>query len=95
VEVDYVGGLHNAAIVISRLHRGQKRLVFCDSRSQAESLTGEIRQLGVQTFVSHSSLSAEERRRSEAAFAEASSCVIVATSTLELARISHQGVSPG
>lgn len=84
VEVDYVGGLHNAAIVISRLHRGQKRLVFCDSRSQAESLAGELRQLGVQTFVSHSSLSAEERRRTEAAFAEANNCVIVATSTLEL-----------
>jgi len=84
VEVDYVGGLNNAAIVISRLHRGQKRLVFCDSRSQAESLAGQLRQLGVQTFVSHSSLSVEERRRAEAAFAEASNCVIVATSTLEL-----------
>jgi ATP-dependent Lhr-like helicase len=84
VEVDYVGGLNNAAIVISRLHRGHKRLVFCDSRSQAESLAGQLRQLEVQTFVSHSSLSAEERRRTEAAFAEASNCVIVATSTLEL-----------
>lgn len=83
VEVDYVGSLNNAGIVISRL-RGHKRLAFCDSRSQAESLAGHLRQLGVQTFVSHSSLSVEERRRAEAAFAEASNCVIVATSTLEL-----------
>ena len=35
-------------------------------------------------YLSHSSLSAEERRRSELAFAEARDCVIVATSTLEL-----------
>ena len=84
IEVDYVGSLSNAAIVISRLHRGEKRLIFCDSRSQVESLAGELRQLGVQTFVSHSSLSVDERRRAEAAFSEARNCVIVATSTLEL-----------
>src|SRR5699024_6643798 len=34
--------------------------------------------------MSHSSLSADERRRAERAFAEARDCVIVATSTLEL-----------
>lgn len=39
---------------------------------------------GVDVYLSHSSLSAEERRRSEHAFAEARDCVIVATSTLEL-----------
>ena len=38
----------------------------------------------MQTFVSHSSLSVDERRRAEAAFSEARNCVIVATSTLEL-----------
>jgi ATP-dependent Lhr-like helicase len=38
----------------------------------------------VRTFVSHSSLSEDERRRAEAAFAAEPDCVIVATSTLEL-----------
>jgi ATP-dependent Lhr-like helicase len=38
----------------------------------------------VPTVVSHSSLSADERRRAEQTFAEASECVVVATSTLEL-----------
>jgi ATP-dependent Lhr-like helicase len=38
----------------------------------------------VQTFVSHSSLSVDERRRSERAFADGRDCVIVSTSTLEL-----------
>jgi ATP-dependent Lhr-like helicase len=84
VTVDFVGGLSNAAIVISRLHRGEKRLVFCDSRSQVEELAGLLRGHGVQIYVSHSSLSVEERRAAETAFAAGSDCVIVATSTLEL-----------
>jgi len=84
VELDWVGSLANAAIVISRLHRGEKRLVFCDSRARVEELTLELRRLGVRTFVSHSSLSAEERRAAEAAFSQGENCVIVATSTLEL-----------
>ena len=43
-----------------------------------------LRSLRVQTFVSHSSLSADERGRAEQAFSTGSDCVIVATSTLEL-----------
>ncbi|MEM6915540.1 MAG: DEAD/DEAH box helicase, partial [Verrucomicrobiota bacterium] len=84
VQLDYVGSLRNAAVVISRLYRGEKRLVFCDSRSRVEELGNELRQLGISVFLSHSSLSAEERRTSEEAFAQAQDCVIVATSTLEL-----------
>jgi ATP-dependent Lhr-like helicase len=84
VTLDFVGSLENAAAVISRLHRGEKRLVFCDSRSRVESLAGLLRSSGIQAFVSHSSLSAPERRRAEEAFARGGDCVIVATSTLEL-----------
>lgn len=82
--VDHVGTLENAAIVISRLHRGEKRLVFVDSRARAEELTVRLRERDVTTFVSHSSLGREQRRQAEEAFAEARNCVIVATSTLEL-----------
>jgi ATP-dependent Lhr-like helicase len=84
IEVDFVGSTPNAALVISRLHQGEKRLVFCDSRSRVEDLARELRALGTRTYVSHSSLSADERRQAEAAFSEARDCVIVATSTLEL-----------
>lgn len=84
VELDWVGSLENAALVISRLHRGEKRLVFCDSRARVEQLALALRAHQVQTFVSHSCLSLEERRAAEAAFAAGSDCVIVATSTLEL-----------
>ncbi|EID15204.1 DEAD/DEAH box helicase [Mycobacterium xenopi RIVM700367] len=84
ITVDYVASLGNAAKVIASLHAGEKRLVFVDSRRQAEELGVALRDFGVSTFVSHSSLSASERRRSEAAFAEARDTVIVATSTLEL-----------
>ncbi|MEV5970147.1 DEAD/DEAH box helicase [Streptomyces sp. NPDC051921] len=84
VELDYVGSLDNAAKVIAALHRGEKRLVFCDSRRQVEELGAALRARDVTVFLSHASLSADERARSEQAFAEARDCVIVATSTLEL-----------
>ena len=84
IGVDYVGSVANAATVIAALRHGEKRLAFCESRSQTEDLAQELRDRGVTTFVSHSSLSADERRRSEQAFAEARDCVVVATSTLEL-----------
>lgn len=84
LSVDFVGTLKNAAAVIAQLHRGEKRLVFLDSRARVEELAAELRGAGVSTFVSHSSLGLDERRRAETAFAEASDCVIVATSTLEL-----------
>lgn len=84
VELDYVGSLANAAKVISALHKGEKRLVFCDSRKQVEELGAALRARDVTVFLSHASLSADERARSEQAFAEARDCVIVSTSTLEL-----------
>ena len=84
VTIDYVGSLANAGVVISRLHRGAKRLVFCDSRSSAEQLTSFLRGENVRTFLSHASLSHSERKLAETAFAEEKDCVIVATSTLEL-----------
>lgn len=84
VRMDWVGSLENAAEVISRLHQGEKRLVFADSRRSVEALTLALRSRKVETYASHSSLSIDERRRSENAFAEASNTVIVATSTLEL-----------
>ena len=84
VKLDHVGSVENAAIVISRLHRGEKRLVFIDSRAKAERLGQELRTLGVTAFVTHSSLSQEQRHQAEDAFANRDDCVIVATSVLEL-----------
>ena len=84
VELDYVGSVSNAATVIASLHRGEKRLVFCDSRQLVEEIGAALRERGVTTFLSHASLPLDERRRAEEAFTEARDCVIVATSTLEL-----------
>lgn len=84
VTLDDVRTVTGAATVIDALHRGEKRLVFTDSRRRAEELGAALRDRGVTTYLSHSSLSAGERRRSEDAFAEARDCAIVATSTLEL-----------
>ncbi len=84
VQLDFVGSIKNAAVVISRLHRGEKRLVFVDSRARAEEIGVELKQLEVKVFVTHSSLSKEQRRLAERAFASETDCVIVATSVLEL-----------
>ncbi|MFF3733603.1 DEAD/DEAH box helicase [Streptomyces sp. NPDC002476] len=84
IELDYVGSVENAATVIAALHRGEKRLVFCESRRLVEELGEKLRLRGVTMFLSHASLSVDERRRAEQAFSEARDCVIVSTSTLEL-----------
>ena len=84
LQVDWVASIANAAKVISALHRGEKRLVFADSRSRVEELAAALRAEGTTVFVSHSSLSRDDRRQAERAFSESRDCVIVATSTLEL-----------
>lgn len=84
LSLDYVGSLPNAAQVIAQLHRGKKRLVFADSRKVTEELANMLRGLGVDTFLIHGSLAMAERQEAERAFAERQSCVIVATSALEL-----------
>jgi ATP-dependent Lhr-like helicase len=84
IELDHVQTLENAATVIAGLHAGAKRLVFCEARRTVEELGQLLRGRGVTTFLSHASLSSDERRRAEQAFTEARDCVIVSTSTLEL-----------
>jgi ATP-dependent Lhr-like helicase len=84
LSLDYVGSAENAAQVIQALHPGKKRLVFVDSRRQAEQLGHLVAGLGVSTFVSHGSLSVSQRRDAERAFEEGQDCVIIATSALEL-----------
>lgn len=84
IELDFVGNLPNAALVIERLHPGAKRLVFADSRRQVEDLGRELDERGVRAFVMHSSLSMAERTLAEREFAEGQNCVVVATSAMEL-----------
>ena len=59
------------ARVIAGLHRGE-RSGWCSSTVDRGSRSSrrELRRLGVDTYVSHSSVSLEERQRAEAAFAE-------------------------
>jgi ATP-dependent Lhr-like helicase len=102
VTADRVGSVRNAVTVIERLHRGERRLVFADSRTRVEEVAAGLRAAGIRTFVSHASLSLDERRRAEAAFAVEPDCVIVATSSLELGldvgdldRVIQVGAPPG
>ena len=54
------------------------------SRARAEELAADLRKLDVVTFITHSSLSREQRAQTEQAFNLGTNCVIVATSVLEL-----------
>ncbi len=84
IAIDWVATLPNAAKMIARLHPGKKRLVFVDSRRRVEALGQALREEGIDTYVTHSSLSIDERQAAEKAFEEGQNCVIVATSALEL-----------
>jgi ATP-dependent helicase Lhr and Lhr-like helicase len=84
VTVDHVGSTNNAVTIISRLFRGERRLVFADSRARVEEIANGLRAADVRTFVSHASLSLDERRQAEKAFLREHDCVVVATSTMEL-----------
>ena len=84
VHLDWVGSVQNAARVIAGLEPGKKRLAFLDSRRRVEQLGEALQQVGVTTYLMHSSLSADERRIAERAFESGRDCVIVATSTMEL-----------
>ena len=64
--MDYVGSVANSIIVLSRLYRGERRLIFADSRSRVEMIASGLRAAGIRTFVSHASLSTDERRQAEA-----------------------------
>jgi ATP-dependent helicase Lhr and Lhr-like helicase len=84
LRLDFVQSLENAAHVLTRLYRGEKRLVFADSRRDVEQVGNYLVDHGIQAFVAHGSLAAAQRRDAEEAFERGNNCVIVATSALEL-----------
>ncbi|MCA9524663.1 MAG: DEAD/DEAH box helicase [Myxococcales bacterium] len=84
VRLDAVDDVDQATRLVSQLYRGEKRLVFTDSRRRCERIGEGLRAAGLRVHVTHSSLSADERRVAERAFAEEQDCVIVSTSALEL-----------
>lgn len=84
LKLDHAGSTSNAALLLSRLFRGEKRLTFCESRGMVEDIAQQLRSLDIDTYVSHSALSVDARTQAESAFAVGQNCVIVSTSTLEL-----------
>jgi ATP-dependent helicase Lhr and Lhr-like helicase len=68
----------------SQIAQGQKSLFFCQSRSLAEKIAEQMQNKGIDVFVHHSSVSAEERATAEERFHRGSNTSIICTSTLEL-----------
>jgi len=69
---------------LARLARGQKSLVFCQSRALAEVIADALKPRVANVFVHHSSISKEERLLAEERFHADGDACIVSTSTLEL-----------
>lgn len=84
IALDWVATADNVTKMVAQLHPGKKRLVFVDIRRGVEALGEKLRAIGVDAYVTHSSLSLEERQAAEAAFQDGQNCVIIATSVLEL-----------
>ena len=59
---------------------------WCSSTAGRAEQLRELRQLETTALVTHSSLSQEQRRQAEEAFASRENCVIVATSRWNWAR---------
>jgi ATP-dependent helicase Lhr and Lhr-like helicase len=72
------------ARLVRDLGRGQKRLVFVESRSRAEELARALQGGGVAAWVHHSSVGRARRQEAELAFEGVRDAVLVATSSLEL-----------
>ncbi|MFM2304157.1 MAG: hypothetical protein RLZZ135_1567 [Cyanobacteriota bacterium] len=68
----------------SQIAQGKKSLFFCQSRSLAEKIAEQMQDQGIDVFVHHSSVSAEERVAAEERFHRGSNTSIICTSTLEL-----------
>ena len=68
----------------AKLGREKKSLFFCQSRALTETLADRMKGGGIDLFVHHGSLSAEERHAAEARFHHGTNACIVCTSTLEL-----------
>ena len=84
IELDHVGTVDNAARFSPPCTAARSGWCSATAARWSRSSARRCGTAGVTTFLSHASLSLDERRRAETAFAEARDCVIVSTSTLEL-----------
>lgn len=68
----------------ARLAQGKKSLVFVETRSEAERISGAMAGRGVEVFVHHSAVSRADRQIAEERFTSGQNTAIVCTSTMEL-----------
>lgn len=82
--VQHRPALEALTVDAATLAKGQKSLLFCQSRATTEAVAQQMRRAGTAVFVHHSAVSKEERALAEENFARGQNACIVCTSTLEL-----------
>lgn len=84
LRLDLCADIGAAAMAIGHIARGNKSLVFVESRSKAEKVAHALAGTGVEVFIHHSSVSRADRTLAEEQFAKGQNTAIVCTSTMEL-----------
>lgn len=84
IQVRLKGSIFDIADDAAALAKGKKSLFFCQSRALTETVADRMAGRGVDVFVHHGSVSAEERGVAEERFERGGDACIVCTSTLEL-----------
>jgi ATP-dependent helicase Lhr and Lhr-like helicase len=84
LRLDLCADISEAANAIGQIARGQKSLVFVESRSKAEKVAHALAGTGVEVFIHHSSVSRADRTLAEEQFTKGQNTAIVCTSTMEL-----------
>lgn len=71
--------VYEQTISVLRRHPGEGAIVYCLSRKDTETMAEELRVAGIQARAYHAGLSADERRRTQDAFAAETLNVVTAT----------------
>jgi ATP-dependent DNA helicase RecQ len=70
---------HAQALEILRRHEGEAAIVYCLSRKDSESMAAHLRMRGMRAACYHAGMDADERRRTQDAFAAEEIDVVAAT----------------
>jgi len=71
--------VHGQAIDVVQRHAGEGIIIYCLSRNDTEAMAGALKHAGIDARAYHAGLDADERRRTQDAFADESLNVVAAT----------------
>jgi ATP-dependent Lhr-like helicase len=77
VLLDHMGSIKNAAVAVSQMHPGERRVAFVDGLSRMKSLRKGIRSLGSDASLLHPGVTVEEREEIWSAFTRSNDGILL------------------